>query len=401
MKTSLTVLALLILLASATTLVAQTTADSTKTEKQTKKKISFRDSQDGAFDVSDWVIEYNGFIPMPFIVTEPALGGFGAALAPIFIKQHAPVIINGKPHGVPPDVTVAFGGYTLNHSWAVGGGRMATIPKWGLRYKVMAAYANVNMDYYKTLNLPVQGETEFKFGINAKAIPVMLYLGKLFKDPRWETGVQYTFAYTDIAPQPDFDNHPYIDSLIGAKDYHSKIGSLGFAGSFDKRDNTFTPNNGYKISLNFMWNNPVFGSDYKYSQIEGAAYWYIPVTKWWICGLRGDMQQVWGDIPFYIKPYLDMRGIPTMRYQGTTTMLVETEQRFDVYKRWSIIALLGTGKAFDGFSNFKNATLAYNYGTGFRYLIARKLGLRMGIDVAKSNDAWGYYFVFGSGWMRQ
>jgi hypothetical protein len=52
-----------------------------------KKRISLKDSLDGAFDVSDYVIEANGFVPVPYIITEPALGGFGGALIPIFIKR--------------------------------------------------------------------------------------------------------------------------------------------------------------------------------------------------------------------------------------------------------------------------------------------------------------------------
>ncbi len=398
MKKKITAVVLFLFLLSSLAAIAQTTGTGNE---PVKKKITFRDSLDGAFDVSDWIIDFNGFIPMPYIVTEPALGGFGGALAPIFIKQHPPKMVNGKPVGIPPDMTIGFGGYTLNNSWAIGGGRMASVPRWGIRYKIMAAYANVNMDYYKTVNLPIAGEEEIKFGINMRTVPVMAYIGKTFKNPRWAIGLQYMFAHSDISAQPAFKNHPYIDSLIRSKDVSSNLGSLGLLAEFDNRDNTFTPNNGYKAYINFMWNNPAFGSDYYYEQIEGALYWYIPVMKRWTCGSRFDMQQAWGDIPFYIKPFLDMRGVPTARYQGMTTMLVELEQRVDVYKRWSVIALTGTGKAFDKYPQFSDATWVYNYGGGFRYLIARKLNLRMGVDIAKSNDDWGYYFVFGSAWIRQ
>ncbi|EMQ94666.1 glyceraldehyde 3-phosphate dehydrogenase [Xanthomarina gelatinilytica] len=40
----------------------------------------------------------------------------------------------------------------------------------------------------------------------------------------------------------------------------------------------------------------------------------------------------------------------------------------------------------------------YNYGTGFRYLIARKFKIRMGIDVVWPNHDFGYYIVFGCAW---
>ena len=41
-------------------------------------------------DLSDYIIEANGFVPVPYLITEPALGGFGGDLFPIFIKKNPP-----------------------------------------------------------------------------------------------------------------------------------------------------------------------------------------------------------------------------------------------------------------------------------------------------------------------
>ena len=41
----------------------------------------FMDEQDGWFDTSDWLATQHGFLPVPIIITEPAIGyGGGAAL---------------------------------------------------------------------------------------------------------------------------------------------------------------------------------------------------------------------------------------------------------------------------------------------------------------------------------
>jgi len=99
-------------------------------------------------------------------------------------------------------------------------------------------------------------------------------------------------------------------------------------------------------------------------------------------------------------PYIDMRGIPTARYQGNVDILSEAEMRWDVVKRWSIMAYAGAGKAFDEWSEFSDANWAWSYGTGFRYLLAREFKLRVGIDVAHGPDTWAYYIVFGSNWLK-
>jgi hypothetical protein len=54
------------------------------TAQEKKKKVPLKDSTDGAFDLSDFVIDANGFIPVPILITEPALGGFGGGIVPIF-----------------------------------------------------------------------------------------------------------------------------------------------------------------------------------------------------------------------------------------------------------------------------------------------------------------------------
>ena len=56
-----------------------------------KKHISLKDSTDGAFDLSDFIIDANGFIPVPILITEPALGGFGGGLVPVFLKKKTPL----------------------------------------------------------------------------------------------------------------------------------------------------------------------------------------------------------------------------------------------------------------------------------------------------------------------
>ncbi|MNU10472.1 hypothetical protein D3C72_2576330 [compost metagenome] len=60
----------------------------------------------------------------------------------------------------------------------------------------------------------------------------------------------------------------------------------------------------------------------------------------------------------------------------------------------------GLASAFNDWDQAFAKPVVYSYGTGFRYLLARKFKLRMGVDVAKGPEQWAYYIVFGSNWMR-
>lgn len=367
---------------------------------QDKTKVSLRDSLDNQLDLSDVIINKKGFVPMPILITEPALGGFGGGLAPIFIQPNKPKVVGDKVYPMSPDITALFGGYTLNDTWAVGGGRSGSIPKWGIRYAIGGGYANVNMDYYFNFT-KINQDVDFEF--NIRTIPIYASISKQLKDPRFSIGLEYLYLHSDLKIVDENGNGEWRQKLDDKiEDYMSgDIGKLGIKASFDNRDNVFTPNKGFKINVNADWSHPAFGSDYKFGQFEEAIYWYHPIAYNWINGFRFDMQQVAGNQPFYIKPYIDMRGVPTARYQGKYTMLAELEERWDFTRRWSLVFFGGGGKGFDSFDDFGSTDWAYSYGAGFRYLMARKLKLRMGVDFAMGPEGFTYYLVFGSSWFRQ
>ena len=112
-----------------------------------KKKISLKDSLDNKFDLSDYIIDANGFVPVPYILTEPALGNFGGAIAPIFIKKQPPYVdsIKGKLVLTPvaPDVTGGAFLYTLNNSWAIMLFRAGTIVKHRIKYIVGGRFTSI------------------------------------------------------------------------------------------------------------------------------------------------------------------------------------------------------------------------------------------------------------------
>ena len=100
-------------------------------------------------------MEVNGFVPVPYIITEPALGGFGGAIALVFIRKQQPYLDSlhsgTKVIPVPPTVTGLAAAYTLNDTWLVGGARSGTWRKIRTKYRIVGAYANVNLAYYRII----------------------------------------------------------------------------------------------------------------------------------------------------------------------------------------------------------------------------------------------------------
>ncbi|MCX7550064.1 BamA/TamA family outer membrane protein [Xanthomarina sp. F2636L] len=353
-----------------------------------KKKSVFRDSLDNKLDFSNFLMNPKGFIPIIQPITEPALGNIGGVISPVFISPNKHPI---EGQATPPDITTAFGGYTANNTWMVGALRMATISKYNLKYQVMMAYSSVNMDFYRTL--PTIGEKTYTF--NFKALPIFVSLLKEINTSGFFIGVEYLFLKNEVTPEFKFENLP---EFIDNKSLKSTLSSPGLVLEFDNRDNIFTPDNGFLINTTYHFNADWTGSDYDFGNLEISALYYHQFTPKLVSGLRLGSEMQFNNAPFYTEPYINLRGVPKMRYQGKSTFLIETEQRFDFSTRWSLMGFGGLAKAVLENVSFNDAELVYNYGTGFRYLIARKFKIRMGIDVAWSNNDFGYYIIFGCAW---
>jgi hypothetical protein len=365
---------------------------------QQHEKPSLKDSTDQSFDLSDYIINANGFIPVPIIITEPALGGFGGGLVPVFIKRQPPYIdsVKGKIIFTPvaPNITGGLALYTVNNSWAVAGFRSGTLIKARIKYIIGGGYANINMSYYRTVE--DLGEKEFKF--NIKTPTIFLQSIKRIGFSNWYAGARYLFLKTNVKYVGDSVALP--PTWVKQDEYSSVVSQLGAVIELDNRDNVFTPDRGMKVHFDGIRSDDAIGSDYDYWRMNYYMYAYRPISSKLIGGLRIDGQQTFENPPFFMYPYIDMRGIPSNRYSGKADILSEAEFRWDFYKRWSIMFYGGAGKAFDEWSNFNSADWAYSYGTGFRYLIARKFKLRMGIDIARGPDDFAYYIVFGSKWQK-
>ena len=363
---------------------------------QTKKngQSMFRDSLDGAFDFSNFLIDVHGFVPIPFLVTEPALGGFGGGLGLMFLRKQPPMIdtIRSQVKTIPiaPTITGLAALYTVNDTWLIGAMRSGMWRKIRTKYRIVGGYANVNLSFYRTL----AGE-EREFELNFRTVPLSGYLMKQFKGTAWSAGIQYLYLQSKLSAKsgalPDFISDQEVNSLVSMP---------GVLVEFDNRDNIFTPNKGIKFLTSFGWSDNAFGSDYDYTNLNVYAYVYHPFSKKVIGGVRYEMQQVFDDPPFYLLPYIDLRGIPVARYQGNIFSALEGEIRWDFVPRWSAVFFGGTGKAYDTWSEFDDSDYESSGGMGFRYLMARKFKLRMGVDVARGPEQWAYYVVMGSAWKK-
>ena len=127
---------------------------------------------------------------------------------------------------------------------------------------------------------------------------------------------------------------------------------------------------------------------------------FQPVTTTVFLGVRADAAFSFGDVPFFARPYIALRGAPIMRYLGENAASIELESRWQFWRRISAVGFAGYGRAWSEFRSVDTDQAITTGGGGLRYELARRYGLHMGVDVAWGPDETALYIQFGSAWFR-
>lgn len=356
---------------------------------------TFRDPVDGRLDASRWLLDHQGALPVPILITEPAVG-YGAGVGLLFFHRNPSTAPAAQsPDGVrrfePPDITggAAFG--TENGSKGGGIGHLGFSEGRRWRYAAGAAYGSLNLAWY---GLPGLGESPQPRGLdfNLEAKVAVADVRRRFGESEWWAGLRYVGANT----QSQFVSRSPAE--IPQRQFDATIAGLGLVAEYDGRDNIFTPNSGLRAYLSAMKFDEALGSDHDFSRVRLGLNAYIPAGNSVVVGVRADTQSAEGDVPFYARPFIELRGIPAMRYQGDRTALVEVEGRWNLDGRWSLVGFAGAGRAAATSGDLGSAPTRVTKGLGFRYLLARALGLRAGVDVARGPEENAFYIVVGSYW---
>ncbi len=350
----------------------------------------FWSEEDGWLDISGFLDQAYGFVPLAIPITEPAVG-LGAVGALVFIDKQKN---DGAAAGFGQPNISAFG--ALKTENGTQGGFAGDMRHWlDDRVKTLAGVlrASVNLDFYGIGNDPVLEDNprSYNLATTAGLVQARYRLG----DSQAWIGLGYVLATTTVK----FDRLPPLESLPDFQS-ESRVGGLLPTISFDSRDNIFTPTSGNYLELSAGLYDKALGSDSNFQRVNLTGIHYQPLAKDLTLGIMASSILSFGDVPFYLRPYISLRGVPAMRYQGDDTAQVETELRWQFWERFSLVGFAGLGASRSDNWLRRTSQNVTTGGTGFRYEIARKYGLHMGLDVAYGPEGPVYYVQFGSAWMR-
>jgi hypothetical protein len=372
---------------------------------------SFFDEVDGQFDMGHHIAENAaGFLPVPIIITEPAVG-YGGGLVGVFMheteeqkqarKQAALNALDGGAQLMPASITAVGAAGTKNGSWFAFAGHRHSWLDDSIRYIGGAGVGKVNLDIYQDISFPGFGniippfETSFGFNTQTTGAAMLQNLQFRVADTPLMLGIKQFASYSSV----ESDNRAINQILEWTLGKESVTSGLGLVAEYDTRNNLFYPTSGFKVAADYMVYDEKLGSDSDYQKFGLEGQGYIPLGDKWTLGLAGDYEKFATDELFVApttQPYIKLRGVQSYRYQGDEVATLQTQVTYDIDHRWKVSAFYGIGATRDE-SHYSNDAMVDAYGVGFRYQLARRYGLYMGVDVATSEGDDAFYINLGSG----
>ncbi|WP_244950653.1 glyceraldehyde-3-phosphate dehydrogenase [Vibrio superstes] len=364
---------------------------------------TYTDPVDNHFDMGDYLAENAyGFLPVPILITEPALG-YGGGMMGVFLhesdaqkkkrKQLAMQSLDGGAQLLTPAITVAGAFGTENGSWAAFIGHRHTWKKDSIRYLGGIGYGDIHMNFYS----PFEQLESSGFEMSMQGIGAIQKLKFRVADTPLFLGFAQKFVAPDLAV---VDSSHVDDALQKWVNMSPVVSGLGLVAEVDTRNQFLYPTSGGDYKAEYMVFDDSIGSDYDFQTLSAQGVHYFSLNETWNIALQGKYNYLSTDerlLPPPAYPDIQLRGIARNRYQGSATASIESQLTYNITNRWSASVFGGLGSAVEETSELFSDDNHYAYGMGFRYLIARRYGMHVGIDIAKSEEDNALYFQVGTG----
>jgi hypothetical protein len=348
-----------------------------------------RDPEDGQIDLSTLLATPRRFLPIPIVVTEPAVG-YGGGLAGMFIRPRKAA---GSEGFARPNMSIVAGIATENGTWAAFAGDSSHWLDERLQSLAAAGTGHVNLDFYglgsssDSLDEPIRYSLDF-------SLALLQGSWKLKPKSDWSIGLRYIYSQVE----PKLRDEPLFPGLVDSTEM--KISAPAAVLEYDSRNNLFTPTRGMFAESVYLASREELGASEEFERFQQVVMGWLPLADRWTLGLRGDYQWASEGTPFFLRPYIKLRGVEAMRYQGDEMASVEVEARWQARGRWSLVGAAGYGSARTERALYSATRDIVSGAVGFRYELARKFGMHAGMDVGFSEDTTAVYIQIGNAWFR-
>lgn len=337
--------------------------------------------QMGEFDTTKTV----NWAAIPIINYDPSFEFMFGAMTSAFYRLDKNDTIS------PPSVTGIFVMATTNGSWFGALFQKLYLQQDNWRITAAAGKVNVNFQFY--MDIPIIGG---KFiGFNSEA---SMYYAKVLRQT-WPN--LYLGVHGAIVPvTTDFD----INIGNWSPSDSRQLNFLGYDIEYDSRDNVNNPSSGINGAFGHSLFRDWMGSDNDYNSFELTLNHYTTIkNKKNVLASRFSTQIAHGDVPFQGQNVVmgdDIRGYTNGKHRANQIYALQTEYRWNFYKKFGLVGFFGLASAVESFNNLSDSEVLPGAGFGLRYMMIPSERINVGFDIATGKDDWGIYFRIGEAFAR-
>jgi outer membrane protein assembly factor BamA len=179
----------------------------------------------------------------------------------------------------------------------------------------------------------------------------------------------------------------------------SRTSGVGLGLLYDTRDMIFFPSKGIFADFAFFNNSSLWGSNVRFDRLTAdvASYKTIKNHLVWANNVYGSF--IVGQAPFNMLSELGgpkkLRGYFQGRFRDENAVLLQSEARFDIYKRLGGVVFGSTGWLGNQADFIRFNDTKYSYGAGLRFTLNTKDHLNIRFDYALGKDISNFYITIG------
>jgi hypothetical protein len=323
-------------------------------------------------------------------ITEPAIG-YGLAGAAVFLDPREEA---GAEGWVRPNITAVGGLWTEDGSEGIFAGNSSLWSDGDLQTLVAGGLIGLELELHGIGEDDALDDDPLDYGLDIEGLvgEGRMRLG----DSRFWTALRFAYANVTV----DFDGSASGIPGVDPGDDDVTFAGPTFTLRYDSLDRLFTPTRGTLSDSTVSLFDDAFGGSQDFQLVQQVLIHHWPLSERFFLGARLDGEFSFGETPFYARPYVSLRGVPALRYQGEHALSAELELRWEFHERFSLVGFVGAGLAWTNLESFDRDQHAFTEGLGFRYELARKFGLHGGLDVARGPEEGAIYVVLGNAWLR-
>jgi outer membrane protein assembly factor BamA len=252
-------------------------------------------------------------------------------------------------------------------------------------------YNRFNYNFYGVGNQVPESFSE-RYGVKFPRVRVSA-LKKIV--PHFYAGLRYAFDNYSLY---DLDSAGLLITREIPGSNGGKVSGAGVVTMWDDRDNIFFPSKGTWAEFVVYHDNPLTGSDFKYTRLALDLSHYFNYRNH-ILALNLYSLYSDSDLPFFQMATLGgqkrMRGYYEGRYRDNNALLLQAEYRRMVWGPFGFAVFISSGQVAHRYADFNASDWRTTLGAGLRVMLDPQQKITIRLDAAVGNGKILPYFTVG------